>query len=109
MITKVNTGLSDAELKEITAVLKRFHSVESAVIFGSRAKGNFRKGSDVDIAIKGKNITFRNVSDINYELNDESSLIYFFDIIDYNSIENVDLREHIDRVGVEFFLKKAIE
>lgn len=106
MIAKLNTRLSHAELAEINAVLQRFVAVGSAVIFGSRAKGNFRRGSDVDIALKGKDITFRNVSDINYELNEESPLIYFFDILDYGSLESTDLKEHIDRVGIEFFRRE---
>ncbi len=46
-------GLSDKHLEEIIAVISSFAEVNESLIFGSRAIGNFKKGSDVDIVIKG--------------------------------------------------------
>lgn len=101
MIPKADTGLTNTELKNIISVLKQYPSIQSALIFGSRAKGNYKTGSDVDIALKGGRMSFRDLSDINYVLNEETPLIYFFDVIDYSSITNPDLKNHIDRVGIE--------
>ena len=96
-------GLRDTDITEIKEILERFPEVESARIFGSRAKGNYKNGSDVDIALFGKNINFNIVLDISSILNEESSMPYYFDVLDYKSIENKDLVHHIDRIGQLFF------
>ena len=57
-----NFGLSDDDIKTITKILKSFTVIKEAVIFGSRAKGNYKRTSNVDIAVKGRNIDFRTVS-----------------------------------------------
>lgn len=94
-------GLSESEIDIIRQHLSKYPEIEKATIFGSRAKGNFKKGSDVDIALYGKNVTLDTITSINYQLNEETPLIYFFDILSYNDIETKELKEHIDRVGVE--------
>lgn len=94
-------GLSESEIDIIRKHLSKYPEIEKATIFGSRAKGNFKKGSDVDIALYGKNVTLDTITSINYQLNEETPLIYFFDILSYNDIETKELKEHIDRVGVE--------
>lgn len=96
-------GFLDSELAEISRIISTRASVEVACIFGSRAKGNFRPGSDVDIALKGKSVRHADVLAIGYALNEEGCLPYQFDILDYNTIDNDSLREHIDRVGKIIF------
>ena len=96
-------GLLETELAEIVAVISARKMVESAVIFGSRAKGNYRAGSDVDICLKGRGVHHEDVLEIGYSLNEEKMLPYQFDIVDYNTIDNEALRDHIDRVGREIF------
>lgn len=85
-------GLDAEELKTIQHVLKQTHT-DRAILFGSRAKGNYRRGSDVDLAIIGDE---RSVA---YRLNEETHLPYFFDVINLQKISNKPLREHIERVG----------
>ncbi len=92
-------GLQMQDLHEIIAVLKTFTAVEEAVIFGSRAKGNYKKGSDVDIAVKGKDLTHAVVATLSYRLNEESFLPYFFDVLQYEDLTEEVLVSHIDRVG----------
>ncbi|WP_204226487.1 nucleotidyltransferase domain-containing protein [Clostridium botulinum] len=53
-------GLLERDIKYINEVLDKFEEIEKAIIFGSRAMGNYKKGSDVDIAIIGKNVTNKN-------------------------------------------------
>lgn len=96
-------GLKQTDLAVIVSLLEKHSSVESALIFGSRAKGNFQNGSDVDIAIKGKQLNFDIVNQISYWLNEESLMPYKFDILNYHTINNQDLIEHIDRAGIEFY------
>jgi len=85
-------GLSDSEIHTITDIL-RSSGVSRGVVFGSRAKGNYKKGSDVDIAIVGDE---QKVSRI---LNEECNLPYFFDVINIEKINNQNLIDHIHRVG----------
>jgi predicted nucleotidyltransferase len=99
-------GLKDGDIKTIRDILAKHSEVEKAFVFGSRAKGNYKNGSDVDIALKGEKITFKTISDINYELNEETLMPYGFDILNYHTIQNPDLVEHIDRMGVCFYEKK---
>lgn len=91
-------GLRSADLAYICNVLYGISGLERAVVFGSRAKGNFRKGSDVDIALFGR-VDAKAVNDASRSLNEESMLPYHFDLIQYSAIELPELRQHIDRVG----------
>lgn len=96
-------GLTDSEQELIRAVLRQHADVTEARIFGSRAKGNFQPGSDVDIALWG-NISAATVAAIAGEL-DELSLPYTFDLQAYDAIRHKPLREHIDRVGRSFYTR----
>jgi len=96
----MNFGLSDEHLKMIIAVLAKT-PITKAVIFGSRAKGNYKPNSDIDIAVfVGDDGNIINI--ISTEL-DELPTPYKFDIIAYETIQNQDLKEHIDRVGKEIY------
>jgi predicted nucleotidyltransferase len=92
----MNFGLSEKNINLIIGVLTDC-GVSKAVIFGSRAKGNFRYNSDIDIAVWG-NV---NIGHILTEL-DELPMPYKFDVVSYESLKNDKLREHIDRVGKIF-------
>lgn len=96
-------GLTGEDVAAIIAILSQEPYVDKAFIFGSRAKGNFKNGSDVDIALKGKNLTFNTISRISYLLNEETRMPYKFDVINYHTIEEPALATHIDRVGIEFY------
>jgi uncharacterized protein len=99
-------GLLESDLTSIVEVISSLHQVDQAFIFGSRAKGNFRPGSDVDLALKGKNLDFETVSKISYILNEETLMPYKFDVVNYHSIQEPELIDHIDRVGIEVFNRK---
>lgn len=96
-------GLPDNDLATIIEVLSLKPEINKAYIFGSRAKGNFKKGSDVDIALKGNLLNYEIINQISYFLNEETLMPYTFDILNYDGITNADLLEHIDRVGIEFY------
>ncbi len=100
-------GLRDSDLKSIVAFLKKFDNIHQAILFGSRAKGNYTHGSDVDIAIVG-DFDSRDVTKLSYLLNHETMMPYKFDIIDYNSIQNPELKEHIDRVGIGIYSSSKV-
>lgn len=96
----MDTGLNQADIKRIAAAIKQFPEIDDAVIFGSRAKGTYKKASDVDLAIKGRAVTSETIKRLNFLLNEELPLPYFFDVVHYESLESQQLVEHIDRVGM---------
>ncbi|MDR2898644.1 MAG: nucleotidyltransferase domain-containing protein [Spirochaetaceae bacterium] len=91
-------GLSSKDKMLIASVLATESAVEKATVFGSRAKGNYKKYSDVDIALYGC-LTSHDAERIRLAL-DELALIYSFDVAAYNELKNAALKEHIDRIGV---------
>lgn len=98
-------GLKESDLNYIVNVLRQHPEIEQAILFGSRAKATEKPGSDIDLALKGKALA-NIITTISGILNDESPLPYEFDIIDYNSLENQKLKEHIDRVGKIIYTSK---
>lgn len=92
-------GFTDRQMDLIKNAIDRFEEIDCAVIFGSRAMGNFKKGSDVDIAIKGARINGNTASALSTLLNEELPLPFFFDIVHYNTLDNTALTEHIDQQG----------
>ncbi len=101
-----NFGIYKNSFLEIINELHKYHELEKAVIFGSRAMGNYKKGSDIDIAIFGKNITFEILSKLNYELNEELPIPYFIDVIHFETTENKELQKHILTEGAVIYQRK---
>ncbi|HEC42137.1 hypothetical protein LCGC14_2652310 [marine sediment metagenome] len=98
-------GLRENDLTEIRIKLQQFPEVEEAFIYGSRAKGIQRKGSDVDLALKGKRLNSTVISQISYILNEETLMPFFFDVLNYHSLSNTELTDHINRVGKLLYKK----
>lgn len=99
------SGLKAEELNNIISILKEEHKIESAYLFGSRAKGNYRQGSDVDIVLKGKLLDHNIINRISYILNEETLMPYRFDIVNFDKIKNRELLSHINRNGKLIFSK----
>ncbi|WP_455814903.1 nucleotidyltransferase family protein [Clostridium butyricum] len=92
-------GLLERDIRYIKKALEQCEEIEKAIIFGSRAMGNYKNGSDVDIAVLGELISNNTILKLNDYLNEIYPLPYFFDIINYNSITNENLKKHIDIEG----------
>ncbi|NME95947.1 nucleotidyltransferase domain-containing protein [Clostridium cochlearium] len=99
-------GLTEKTYNLLIKTLSNYNEIEKVCVFGSRAMGNYKKGSDVDICIYGKLVTEKTISKLNVELNEELPIPYYFDIVYYDNIENNSLKEHIDRVGKVIFCRK---
>ena len=93
----------------LIAAIQDFPEIEKAVIFGSRALGNYKKGSDVDLAIFGEAINHRTTVRLSAKLNEELPIPYFFDVVNFNTIDNVNLKEHILEKGKIIFEKKSFQ
>jgi uncharacterized protein len=100
-------GLQEIDIQLILASVRSFPEISQLVLFGSRAKGTYKKGSDVDLAIKGASVTYDTALKLADVLNEEKPLPYFFDVIHYESITEPHLIEHIDRVGVVLYSKDS--
>ncbi len=100
-------GLSDKTSEAIRLVLSRHPEVEQAVLFGSRAKGNFKPGSDIDLALLGSGLTQRILNRI-YEELDDLPIPYQFSLILSATITDLEIIAHINRVGALFYEKEHL-
>jgi len=96
-------GLSKTAINRILKCVERYSNVEEVLVFGSRAMGNYKKGSDVDLAIFGKKISDDDISKIKYELNEVLPLPYHFDVLNGLHIDNTDLEQHVKTHGKVLF------
>jgi len=95
-------GLSDRTLSSLNSIIQKYPNINQVIIYGSRAKGNYRRGSDIDLSLKTDN-SFTH-SDLLHIIGDfdDSDIPYFVDVCVYSNISNPDLKAHIDRVGKVF-------
>lgn len=96
-------GLDLNILEKMKAVFRQFPQIKKVIIYGSRATGTYKKGSDIDITLFGENLTLKNTVYPLMDSIDELYLPYMFDISIYSNIDNEDLVEHIKRVGKVFY------
>jgi predicted nucleotidyltransferase len=102
-----NHGLTGETVAQIHEALAHHPEVEQAVLYGSRAKGNFKLGSDVDLTLVGAGVTSKILGQIQAEL-EEGPLPYTFDLSILAQVTRADLLDHIRRVGVVFYEKKPL-
>ncbi len=97
-------GLPQNTITEVQAIFTKYPSIEEVIIYGSRAKGDYKKGSDIDLTLKGS-VANAELSNIIDEL-DESYIPYLFDVSIYNLLQSDSLKEHINSVGKVFYKKE---
>ncbi len=95
-------GLNDDTIKKINQVFTNYPTISKAILYGSRAKGNYKNGSDIDLCLVGTNIDIKLLHTIELEL-DDLLLPYQIDLSIYDKITNLELKEHIDRMGIVFY------
>ena len=98
----MNDGLKKKYKKAIIEIFSASEQVEKAILFGSRATGNFRPGSDIDIALFGDKLTISNQARIARFI-DELPIPQRVDLLLYKTITNEKLKEHIKKDGVEWY------
>ncbi len=101
-------GLKNNIIEKINNVFSNYPEIEQVILYGSRAKGNYRIGSDIDLTFTGKNITLKLLYKIENDL-DELNLPFTFDISIFSHIKNKQLIEHIQRVGKILYSKGSFE
>jgi predicted nucleotidyltransferase len=101
-MSSMNYGLPTAAIQKIHAVLQRYPQVERAILYGSRAKGNYKRASDIDLTLCGANLALRTLYKILDDL-DDLLLPYTMNISIFAALDDPDLIDHIGRVGVLFY------
>jgi predicted nucleotidyltransferase len=100
-----DTGLSAADLNKLMTVFNTYPVIEKVILYGSRAMGNFKSFSDIDLTLIGKHLDLTIQQKIENSL-DDLLLPYQIDLSLYEHIQNEELLAHIDRVGVTLFQKE---
>jgi len=99
-------GLSENTVARTREVLETFPEIESTVLFGSRAKGTYRPGSDIDLALTGSALDARIVGRV-YDALDDLLLPYRFSLILFDHQTDPAVTAHIQRVGIPLYQRKS--
>ena len=103
---KCTYGLNQETIEKIRLVFQAFKEVDVVILYGSRAKGNYKPGSDIDMVLKGGELNLHLLNKISLAL-DNLLLPYIFDVSIYHQISNPDLIAHISRVGKMFYTRSV--
>ena len=98
----MNHGLSTDTIDKLKNLFRTRGRIHQVILYGSRAKGTHTTGSDIDLVLKGENLTLRDLLSLRVQL-DELNLPYTIDLSLYTQIENADLLDHIHRVGIVIY------
>lgn len=104
-MTALRFGLKETTIQKLCGVFAKYPQVTKAVLYGSRAKGNYKNGSDIDLTLHGGtdltlNILYKILDEI-----DDLLLPYTIDLSIYRTLSDPDFIDHIQRVGVTFYDK----
>ncbi|WP_291786580.1 nucleotidyltransferase domain-containing protein [Cecembia sp.] len=95
-------GLSEQTIEAIQKVLLKYPQVDKAVLYGSRAIGNYRPGSDIDLTLLGQDLDLTILHQVENDL-DDLLLPYKIDLSIYHQINNPEFLDHILRIGKVFY------
>ncbi len=98
----MDIGLDSNAIEKIRAEFRKFPQIERAILYGSRAMGTAKLGSDVDISLVGQALNQDIVWQVSQAL-DDTLLPYMFDLSLFESLDNAELKAHIARVGIVFY------
>lgn len=101
---ELDFGLPVAAIEALRNVLRQYPKVTQATVYGSRAKGNFRPGSDLDLCLDGPELAYSDVMRISTAL-DDLMLPWKMDLSLLSHINNPELLEHISRVGKPLWVR----
>lgn len=95
-------GLEEHIILQLIHLFEQQPKIDKAIVFGSRAKGNHKPGSDIDIAFKGTDLTTKDILNL-YVKWDDLAIPFKLDLLKYETIKEPNLKDHIDRVGIELY------
>ena len=95
-------GLSAEIINQLQTVFQGYADIESVYMFGSRAAGTFRDGSDIDLAVIAPAMTDSTFTALWNEV-DALPLVFKVDCIHFEQLENKVLKKKILEQGVQFY------
>lgn len=95
-------GLSDNQIGTLHSIFGQYPNIDQVILYGSRAKGNYKPGSDIDLTVKGEYISIDLLNAIKTQISN-STLPYLVDLSNYKELSNIELIEHINKVGIVFY------
>lgn len=107
-MSEIKFGLSQKCYQDIRAVFEKFPEIERVIIFGSRAMGTQKNGSDIDLVLFGNYLQIKIISKIRVFLS-KLPYAYTYDILIFDQISNLAVKEHIEEQGKEFYRRKLGE
>lgn len=98
-------GLREKDMQYMLQLFKQIPVIEKVILYGSRSTGNFEKGSDVDLAVIGKKVTFTDVAHLHYVLENKSPTLLWFDVLHFDTLKNEKLKKNIIDEGIVIYEK----
>ncbi len=99
-------GLPATSIDALRGLFAQCERIGLALVYGSRAKGNYRPGSDIDIALDGPELSFSDLMRVETAI-DDLMLPWNVDICLLSHIDNPDLLAHIARVGKPLWIRES--
>jgi predicted nucleotidyltransferase len=96
----MDTGIGNSDLCMIVKIIFDAGKVDKVVLFGSRATGRFKTASDIDLCLFGEKLSQAELSDLELQL-DDLLLPWKIDLVQWESIDNSALKEHIEKFGLD--------
>lgn len=100
-------GISEKSYSILYNSFKNYQEIKQANIFGSRALGNYKKGSDIDLVLYGQDIKEQIVNELRTYLNQDTIIPYKIDLLIFDQIENQQLIDHINKCSKIFYRKQV--
>ena len=97
-------GLKQQHIDAINQCFSMYPSIEQVIVYGSRAMGSHRDWSDIDLTIVGQ-LVHRDLLRLENQI-DDLLLPYKIDLSLMETVSNIDLRDHIRRVGKVFYSRE---
>ncbi len=101
-------GISDKSTHLILKALSQYQDIEKAKIFGSRALGTHKNGSDIDLVVYGDGVSQDIINQLSTKLNEELPLPYYFDVVHYEALSHSALKEHIRIYATDIYNKASM-
>ncbi|MBC7465925.1 MAG: nucleotidyltransferase domain-containing protein [Bdellovibrio sp.] len=107
-MTELKFGLDESTITKINSVFRKYATIEKVLVYGSRAKGNFKPTSDIDLTLFSSSLDLSGLFKIENEL-DDLLLPYKIDLSLYAQLDNENLKDHIQRIGLIFYAAQDLK